>query len=144
VGTVVQEAVKLWHIIVGAVVFAATIIIWTAVYVQPASAAALTHKELKDETAEIRKEMTNVHKDMNNQITALTELVKLTNQQNNLKDVNRDIRDNDAEQYSIQQWVKVNGETPQDTKRLRDLQNEREELILKRNCIISNNKACND
>lgn len=142
VGTVVQEAVKLWHIILGAIVFAATIIIWTAVYVQPASAAALTHKELKDETTEIRKEMTNVHQDMNNKITALTELIKLNTQQTNLKDVNRDLRDNDAEQYAIQNWIKVNGETVQDTRRLRDLKNEREELLLKRDCIVNKNPAC--
>lgn len=142
VSQVMQDATKLGHIIAGAVTIAVIIIGWAVIWLQPAAAAAEVHKDLKQETVDIREEMQRVHKDMNDQIANLTGLVELKIQQDNLKDVNRDIKDNDAEVFRLQQWVEVNGNDANSAKRLRDLKNERDELEVKRNCIINNNRAC--
>ena len=53
-----------------------------------------------------------------------------------------DIRRNEQEVFGINQFVSVNGENAQATARLRALKSEHEDLILKRDCILNNNKLC--
>lgn len=52
------------------------------------------------------------------------------------------IRNNDSEQFQIQQFTSVNGTNAQATSRLRDLKAEHDDLVMKKNCIITKNPLC--
>ena len=53
-----------------------------------------------------------------------------------------EIRRNEQEVFGINQFVSVNGENAQATARLRALKSEHEDLMLKRDCILNNNRLC--
>jgi len=53
-----------------------------------------------------------------------------------------EIRRNEQEVFGINQFVSVNGANAQATARLRALKSEHDDLILKRDCVINNNKVC--
>ena len=99
--------------------------------------------------AEMMKETKAADAVLSAQIVGLTKEVKQSNEllsihlkQGELDSVLDRIRENDTQQFNIQQFVRVNGSDVQSTERLRDLENEMDDLELKRDCIITNNPLC--
>jgi hypothetical protein len=146
---VAQEAVQLWHIVVGAISLAVSVVLFGTVYFQSASAADMSHKEIvtsmtavHEEIKKAQHDMTETQEEQGKQINKLTNLLELKIQQDKLYQVNLDIRTNDTETFNINQWIRLNGEDAQSLKRLNSLKTEREELILKRNCIANGSRTC--
>ena len=99
------------------------------------------------------EEMMKKAKDADNQLSAqIAELgiqMKASNQillihldKESLNSVILALRNNDSEQFQIQQFVSVNGNNAQATSRLRDLKAEHEDLEMRRSCIINKNPLC--
>ena len=91
---------------------------------------------------DIIQKMTAVHEKQAHDTEEIRELLTLKIQQDKLDAVNRDIRANDTEMFNIQQWMKVNGEDSQSLKRMKELEGEKDKLLIKRGCIISGNRVC--
>lgn len=84
------------------------------------------------------------------QIKSLTEEVKESNamlmahmEKEKLNTVLSDIRRNEAEVFQIKQFVGANGTNAQAEARLRQLDTERSDLMMKRDCILNGNRLCN-
>lgn len=150
VTTAMKDAVKLWHVVVAFFSVAAYIIGWMMINLQTTQAAETSHQDIIKQMTAVHEEIKDEQfkqshqlEDQSKQIKDLTNLLKTKISQDNLSQVNADIRANDAETFQLQQWIKVNGEDAQSAKRLNNLKIEREELVVKRNCIINGNGMCN-
>lgn len=83
------------------------------------------------------------------QINNLAEEVQASNalllvhmQKEELQKILDDIRRNEAEVYQIKQFVGVNGSNSQAAARLRALRTEHDDLIMRRDCVITQNDIC--
>lgn len=83
------------------------------------------------------------------QINELADEVKTSNalllvhmQKEELQKILDDIRRNEAEVYSIEQFVSVNGSNSQASARLRDLKAEHDDYVMRRDCVLTKNPVC--
>jgi len=76
------------------------------------------------------------------EVKTSNELLMLHIDKERFNSVTDDIKNVEAEIFNIEQFVSVNGNNEQATNRLRALEAEHEDLILRRNCIINNNPMC--
>ena len=76
------------------------------------------------------------------EVKTSNELLMLHIDKERFNSVTDDIKNVEAEIFNIEQFVSVNGDNEQATNRLRALEAEHEDLILRRNCIINNNPMC--
>jgi len=108
---------------------------WVYTEFPTAMAMETTHQQ-------IVKEMNAVHEKQAAEMSTIRNMLKEKIQSDKLDTVNLAIKNNDAEQFQIEQWMKVNGSDQQSQKRLKTLKTEREELVIRRNCVISGNRVC--
>ena len=99
-------------------------------------------KENADSRQEADEVLANEVKTLAKQVMASNSLLMLHIDKERFKSVTDDIKDVEQEIFNLQQFVRVNGSNEQTTTRLRDLEADHEDLILRRTCIINNNPMC--
>ena len=110
-------------------------------------------KEMMANTqAELAENVTNrvaADKALADQVSVLAVEVKTSNSllmlhidKERFSSIATDIRRNEQDVFNIEQFVRVNGPNEQATAQLRSLKAEHEDLILRRDCILNNNKLC--
>lgn len=138
----IKDAIKLWHVLTVAIPITISVVGWLLLNIQTTSAADKSHSDIIQQMTAVHEHFTEQQEKQSNQINELKELLKLKMDQDALNQVNNDIRANDAEQFNIKQWIKINQEDAQAAARLHVLKNEREELVIKRDCIINGIRTC--
>ena len=104
-----------------------------------AQAAEISHKEMTRELAESDKQMASEIKNLTIEVSQTNALLNLHMDKHSLDAVNLAIQSNDTEIWNIEQ---IQPRTNEVSKRLIKLKNQREQMLIKRQCIVSNNPRC--
>ena len=104
-----------------------------------AQAAEISHKEMTRELAESDKQMASEIKNLTIEVSQTNTLLNLHMDKHSLDAVNLAIQSNDTEIWNIEQ---IKPHTNEVSKRLIKLKNQREQLLIKRQCIVTNNPRC--
>ena len=104
-----------------------------------AQAAEISHKEMTRELAESDKQMASEIKNLTIEVSQTNTLLNLHMDKHSLDAVNLAIQSNDTEIWNIEQ---IEPRTNEVSKRLIKLKNQREQMLIKRQCIVSNNPRC--
>ena len=131
----IRTSAELWHLLLAVAGTVAGLLLWMMTTFTTSAADKATHEQ-------IIQQMTAVHEKQALEMQEIRELLTLKIQQDKLDAINRDIKNNETDQFNIQQWMKVNGEDTNSAKRLKELENEKDRLLIKRGCIISGNRVC--
>ena len=99
-------------------------------------------KDAADERNRRDDALSNELKMLAVQVNESNGLILLHMDKEKLSDVKSDIRRNEQETFSIEQFVSVNGANEQAKARLRALKAEHVDLEDTKDCIINNNKLC--
>ena len=135
----VKQAKEVWVAIGVIVVGVVGVMGYLSTNFLTAQAAELSHKEMARELAETDKAMAREIKNLTIEVSQTNSLLNLHMDKHSLDAVNLAIQSNDSEMWNIEQ---ITPRTSEVGKRLVKLKNQREQLLIQRQCIVTNNPRC--
>ena len=135
----VKQAKEVWAALAVIVIGVVGVMGYLSTNFLTAQAAEISHKEMTRELAESDKQMASEIKNLTIEVSQTNTLLNLHMDKHSLDAVNLAIQSNDTEIWNIEQ---IEPRTNEVSKRLIKLKNQREQLLIKRQCIVTNNPRC--
>ena len=135
----VKQAKEVWAALAVIVIGVVGVMGYLSTNFITAQAAEISHKEMTRELAESDREMATEIKNLTIEVSQTNTLLNLHMDKHSLDAVNLAIQSNDTEIWNIEQ---IEPRTNEVSKRLIKLKNQREQLLIKRQCIVTNNPRC--
>ena len=104
---------------------------WVSTQFLTTAQAQVTHDQISKEISQVGEQQKK-----------LSVLLETLVSKQSLSNVQIEIKTNESEQFQVSQFMRVNGSDPQSERRLQQLKAERNDLEIRRNCIISKNPIC--
>ena len=136
---VIQDAKEVWIALATIVVGTVLALAWMFTTFNTAAQADVSHKQLMEATVQADNAMAVEIKNLAGAIAVTNGLITLHMEKHSLDAVNLAIQNNDTEIWNLEQAIP---RTEQVSKRLIKLKNQREEMLIKRECIIHQNPRC--
>ena len=144
-----RQAKEVWAAIATIVVGTAIFLSWMTTSFLSVQAAELTHKQMQAENVKMVSDMAKADLEMADQIKNLTIEVSQTNtllalhmDKHSLEAVSLAIQNNESEIFNLEQTIRSDSNNAEAARRLLKLKSERDDLQIKRNCIITDNPRC--
>jgi len=135
----VKQAKEVWVALAVIVIGVVGVMGYLSTNFLTAQAAEISHKQMTRELAESDKQMASEIKNLTIEVSQTNTLLNLHMDKHSLDAVNLAIQSNDTEIWNIEQ---IEPRTNEVSKRLIKLKNQREQLLIKRQCIVTNNPRC--
>lgn len=135
----IKQAKEVWSAIAVIVIGVIATLGYLSTNFLTAQAAEISHKRMVNEMAEVDREMATEIKNLTIEVSQTNSLLSLHMDKHSLDAVNLAIQSNDTEIWNIEQ---IDPRTEQVSRRLIKLKNQREELLIKRQCIVTGNPRC--
>jgi hypothetical protein len=138
----IQQAKEVWAALGVIVIGVVGVMGYLSTNFLTAQAAEISHKEMARDLAEADRQMATQIKNLTIEVSQTNSLLSLHMDKHSLDAINLAIQSNETEIFNLEQIIRKDGTNTEASRRLVKLKGQREELSIRRGCIISGNPRC--